>query len=113
MDSDHSATHIYIGRNVNLYPPPPYPEMPSIFKKKKAQEPAPEPTPDIEETIQKLNRKLEEARQAEIKARENAKNAMRNNNNVMAKTYLNQSKMAQQTQRNISNQLGMLQMKQN
>lgn len=61
--------------------------------------------------IQKLNRKIEEARQQETKARECAKNAMRNNNSVMAKSYLNQCKMAQQTQKNLSAQLGMLQMK--
>ena len=87
--------------------------MPSIFKKKKTQEPAPEPAPDINEMIQKLNRKIEEARQQEAKAHECAKNAMRNNNTVMAKSYLNQVKMAQQTQKNLSGQLGMLQMKQN
>lgn len=87
--------------------------MPSIFKKKKVEAPAPAQPIDINETITKLNRQLEDARQQELKARECAKNAMRNNNTVMAKSYMSQVKMAQQTQKNLNGQLSMLQMKQN
>ncbi|CAL6090323.1 Phosphatidylinositol_3-kinase [Hexamita inflata] len=87
--------------------------MPSIFKKQQAAAPAAPAPLDINEMIQKINRSIVQAKEQETKAYDQAKNAMKANNQVMAKTYMNACKMAQNQQKNLMGQLNMLQMKQN
>ena len=66
-----------------------------LFSKKKAKEAQPPPPPQInlDEEMAKLNRMMLTSQQRQLELREKAKKAMAQNNNIMAKQYLAQSKM--------------------